>query len=154
LENDHTETTGLNDAKSRINPAPIPGGNNTDANMTDGNVMGQIGAGEPRPYGQIHLETGQSKNSATNTGTGPQQRRVPLGQMAAFFKYQTTKRVNERRGASGKPLWQRNYYEHVIRDEESLLQIREYVANNPLRWELDDENPKRQNTCRLQRIRR
>jgi len=40
-------------------------------------------------------------------------------------------------------LWQRNYYEHIIRDDESLNSIREYIANNPLQWEMDRENPVR-----------
>jgi len=38
-------------------------------------------------------------------------------------------------------LWQRNYYEHVIRNEESLKQIRQYIADNPARWEFDQDNP-------------
>ena len=38
--------------------------------------------------------------------------------------------------------WQPNYYEHVIRNEQSLLRIREYIQNNPLQWELDVENSK------------
>jgi len=38
-------------------------------------------------------------------------------------------------------LWQRNYYEHVIRDEESLNRIREYILNNPAQWAFDLENP-------------
>ena len=38
-------------------------------------------------------------------------------------------------------LWQRNYYEHVIRSEQALNSIREYIANNPLQWSLDCENP-------------
>jgi hypothetical protein len=38
-------------------------------------------------------------------------------------------------------LWQRNYYEHVIRDEESLNRIREYILNNPAQWAFDRENP-------------
>ncbi len=37
--------------------------------------------------------------------------------------------------------WQRNYYEHVIRDEDDLDEIREYIVNNPLKWDLDRENP-------------
>jgi len=41
---------------------------------------------------------------------------------------------------SGK-LWQRNYYEHIIRSEESLNHIRQYILDNPLRWEFDRENP-------------
>jgi hypothetical protein len=38
-------------------------------------------------------------------------------------------------------LWQRNYYEHVIRDDEELNDIRQYIAENPLRWAEDRENP-------------
>ncbi len=41
------------------------------------------------------------------------------------------------------PVWQRNYYEHVIRDEKSLKRIREYILTNQDRWELDKENPYR-----------
>jgi putative transposase len=37
--------------------------------------------------------------------------------------------------------WQRNYYEHVIRNEDDLSEIREYIVNNPLKWDLDSENP-------------
>jgi REP element-mobilizing transposase RayT len=37
-------------------------------------------------------------------------------------------------------IWQRNYYEHIIRNENELNQIREYIQNNPLRWEYDREN--------------
>jgi putative transposase len=38
-------------------------------------------------------------------------------------------------------LWQRNYYEHVIRNEKSLEQIREYIINNPINWQKDELNP-------------
>ena len=38
-------------------------------------------------------------------------------------------------------LWQRNYYEHIIRDEDELNRVREYIITNPIRWELDRENP-------------
>jgi REP element-mobilizing transposase RayT len=41
----------------------------------------------------------------------------------------------------GTSVWQRNYYEHVIRRDESLAKIREYIETNPLRWALDKENP-------------
>jgi REP element-mobilizing transposase RayT len=41
----------------------------------------------------------------------------------------------------GVHLWQRNFYEHVIRNERDLTAIREYIANNPLQWHLDRENP-------------
>ena len=38
-------------------------------------------------------------------------------------------------------LWQRNYFEHVIRREDSLNRIRQYILDNPMRWEFDRENP-------------
>jgi REP element-mobilizing transposase RayT len=38
-------------------------------------------------------------------------------------------------------LWQRNYYEHVIRDEAALDRLRHYIDENPLRWAFDEENP-------------
>lgn len=72
--------------------------------------------------------------------TSPLQKRA-LGQIVAYFKYQTTKQVNQIRNAIGTSFWQRNYYEHVIRNEDDLRQIREYIVNNPLKWDLDSENP-------------
>lgn len=38
-------------------------------------------------------------------------------------------------------LWQRNYYEHIIRNEDELKRIREYIINNPVQWDIDRENP-------------
>ena len=57
------------------------------------------------------------------------------------FKSVTTKRINEMRGTPAAFVWQRNYYEHIVRDEETLYLIRQYVADNPLNWTLDRENP-------------
>jgi hypothetical protein len=45
--------------------------------------------------------------------------------------------VNEKRGTPGVPTWQRNDYEHVIRNEKSYLAIVKYVLNNPSTWEQD-----------------
>jgi len=71
-----------------------------------------------------------------------------LGRMIQAFKSTTTHEYVmgvRRRGwvpFHGR-LWQRNYYEHVIRNERKLDKIREYIATNPLRWALDRENPQR-----------
>jgi REP element-mobilizing transposase RayT len=64
-----------------------------------------------------------------------------LGQIVAYYKYQTTKIINQLRGASPNSVWQRDYYEHIVRNEDDLNEIREYIINNPLKWELDKENP-------------
>ncbi len=69
---------------------------------------------------------------------GPRPR--SLGSFLSGFKSATTKRINDLRRTSGL-VWQRNYYEHVIRNEQSLRRIREYIANNPARWDFDRENP-------------
>jgi len=64
-----------------------------------------------------------------------------LGAIIRSFKSAVTKRVNQMRHTPGMPVWQRNYYEHIIRSEESLNRLRQYLADNPLRWDVDRENP-------------
>ena len=64
-----------------------------------------------------------------------------LGAIVQNFKSTSTRQINVLRHAPGLPLWQRNYYERVIRDERELNRIREYILNNPLKWALDAENP-------------
>jgi putative transposase len=59
------------------------------------------------------------------------------------FKSAVSKRINSSRAAPGSPIWQRNYYEHVVRHEKALNRIREYIEHNPQTWELDLENPGR-----------
>jgi putative transposase len=58
------------------------------------------------------------------------------------FKAAVTKNINILCNTCGSLVWQRNYYEHVIRDDSALNRIREYIMHNPLTWELDRENPK------------
>jgi putative transposase len=57
------------------------------------------------------------------------------------FKSAITKRINATRQMPGMPVWQRNYYEHVIRDEVDLNNIRQYIECNPIKWAEDEENP-------------
>jgi REP element-mobilizing transposase RayT len=52
-----------------------------------------------------------------------------------------TKRINEVRQTPAQPVWQRGYYDHVVRDEDELNRIREYVSANPERWPFDPEEP-------------
>jgi len=71
--------------------------------------------------------------------TGPRPR--SLGALMAGFKSAVTRRINEMRRTPGMKLWQRNYYDRVIRDENELNRIREYVVGNPMLWDMDRENP-------------
>jgi REP element-mobilizing transposase RayT len=67
----------------------------------------------------------------------------PLGRLIGAFKTVSTKRFNEIRGTPGTVVWQRNYYEHIIRNEDECEKIREYVRRNPLLWACDRYNPER-----------
>ena len=80
--------------------------------------------------------TGDSRIAPTKSGG-----RKPLGGLMGAFKTVSAKRVNTAIGTPGRPLWQRDYYDHVIRNERDLDRIREYIHNNPLQWDLDEENP-------------
>jgi putative transposase len=64
-----------------------------------------------------------------------------LGAIVGNFKSVTTRRINRMRHTPGARVWQRNYYERVIRDERELAAIRRYIHDNPARWAQDDENP-------------
>lgn len=67
--------------------------------------------------------------------------RKPLSEIVRAFKTFSARRINEGRGAAGAAIWQRGYYDHVIRTERSLERIREYIAENPARWAMDQLHP-------------
>ena len=81
----------------------------------------------------------QGAVAAPNLPTTPDTR--TLGQMMAYYKYQTTKIINQQRKTPGIKFWQRNYYEHIIRNERELDTLREYIVNNPKQWEIDQLHP-------------
>ena len=79
-------------------------------------------------------------------------RRMTLPLVMGYFKMNSAKRINELLHSSGVPVWQRNYYEHIVRDtpvttihesplrERSLDAVRLYIHLNPERWQEDKEN--------------
>ena len=70
-----------------------------------------------------------------------------LPEIVRGFKTFSSRRINKSRGTVGTPIWQRNYYEHVIRNDHELNRIREYIIYNPARWETDRENPNASVRC-------
>jgi putative transposase len=66
--------------------------------------------------------------------------RHSLGSFVGSFKAAVTRRMNAS-ASPAAPVWQRNYHEHIIRNEASLNAIREYIANNPVNWMYDRQNP-------------
>lgn len=79
----------------------------------------------------IDAETGASRRAPTK----------PLGQLVGAFKTVSVRKVNKLRCIPGEPLWQRNYYEHIIVGDAELGRIRDYIEENPMRWAEDSENP-------------
>ncbi len=68
-------------------------------------------------------------------------KRHGLSEIMRAFKTFSSRRVNALSNGSGARVWQRGYYEHIIRNETSLRRLRNYIETNPLRWDLDRENP-------------
>lgn len=64
-----------------------------------------------------------------------------VGAIVRGFKSAVTKQVNEMRNTPGLEVWQRNYHEHIIRNENERNLIRQYIIYNPQKWEFDRENP-------------
>jgi len=60
-----------------------------------------------------------------------------LGSVVGWFKYNATKEINAQSGTMGQRVFQRSYFEHVIRGQKDYLEIWEYIENNPLKWKLD-----------------
>ena len=83
--------------------------------------------------------TGRSPLGAARRPGGPAKR--SLGAFIAGFKSSVTSRINQLRSTQGARIWQRNYYEHVVRSPAEHDRIRRYIADNPRAWPDDEENP-------------
>ena len=66
-----------------------------------------------------------------------------LGAIIQTYKAESTRRINRMMGVRENHIWQRNYYERIIRNEREYEAIREYIINNPIQWAVDRENPAR-----------
>ena len=62
-----------------------------------------------------------------------------LGAILQNFKSITSRKINHLEGSQGSTVWQRNYYEHIIRDEQEWERISAYIRTNPTHWEEDQE---------------
>lgn len=73
--------------------------------------------------------------------TVSQRRNMAVPKIIGRFKMVSSKRINKSRQTPGAKLWQRNYWEHIVRNESELNRIREYIHDNPTQWELDKLHP-------------
>jgi putative transposase len=92
-------------------------------------ITDDVGAGFPRPKRSPR----PMGSYCTNKNITP-----TLGEMVAYFKYGSTKRINNLRKTPGVRLWQRNYHDHIIRNDTDLGRILEYIVNNLVTWEMNE----------------
>ncbi len=90
----------------------------------------------PAPGFDLHATPGREDPAPTKQPT--------LGQIVAYFKYQSTKEINALDGTGViTNIWQRNYYERIVRNEREREAIWGYIEGNPVHWEQDEENLQR-----------
>ncbi|MDD4456541.1 MAG: transposase [Syntrophotalea acetylenica] len=98
----------------------------------------QIAGAENTNVGTKNKNVG-AKNFSPLQGQRPCGTSRTIGSIIRGFKIGVTKWIRE--NTSIQNVWQRNYYEHVIRTESEWNRIRQYIADNPARWDMDRENP-------------
>jgi REP element-mobilizing transposase RayT len=91
-----------------------------------------------------NVDNGRGGSRTAPTDSLP--KRKPLGRLIGAFKTVSTKHINVLRDTAGGIVWQRNYYEHIIRNEATYKRIRACIINNPAQWELDTLHPDRHST--------
>lgn len=104
-------------------------------------------------HGIIEIIDGRGTAGNLNNIDGESSRRAPTNEqfqkpvtgsiptIIRSYKSAVSYRINLMRRTESVPVWQRNYYEHIIRDEKDLQNKTDYIDANPLLWEEDDENP-------------
>ena len=114
-------------------------GGDSEAGSDSGPTLGSVTVGS-RPE-EAGLKPAPTQNEARTQDEAPTKvRRHGLSEVVRGFKTYSGRRVNGLRGTPGVAVWQRGYYEHVVRNEEDMNRIRQYFQENPLRWSLKREN--------------
>jgi putative transposase len=98
-------------------------------------------------HGILIIRTGGPHDGQTPQGGTPAK---PIGQVIGAFKTVSTKHINLARRSPGATVWQRNFWEHIVRDGDEMDRIRAYIRDNPLTWSLDDLNAPAPRTARGQ----
>ena len=95
-------------------------------------------------HGIIHITKNNDDPGRGDRPVAPTKAHGPipksLGALISGYKSAVTVRINQIRGTPGYPVWQRSYYDHIIRDEKDYNTIANYIAMNPSNWEEDGEN--------------
>ena len=91
-------------------------------------------------HGVLIISNGDSSSVAPQHAEALRSR-APLSVIVRSFKAAVTREVRLQELWDGGRLWQPNFYDRVVRNEKELHRIRVYIANNPIAWQFDNENP-------------
>ena len=105
------------------------------------NYNQKYGKGEAfaHPDSSSHLTSWANASPQQTRPNGTQPGSLPA--ILQNFKSVSTRKINQQRGTPGVPVWQRNYYEHIIRNEGEMQRIAAYIQQNPRRWQDDQLHP-------------
>jgi REP element-mobilizing transposase RayT len=104
-----------------------------------------VGATRPGITGSFAGKTPEHNATVSGLDGSPLPRgpkAASLGAIIGQFKSRVTKRLWKMPEFSGTPIWQRNYYEHIIRNEWDMRAKWDYILANPALWDDDDVNPR------------
>ena len=114
------------------------------ATMRHGIFLGDFVIMPNHMHGIIHVgahcmrpNDGMPIENCDRQKSGRVQRAPTMGDVLRGYKSAVTKRMWELCGTQGQPVWQRNYYEHIICDEHAYSNIAEYIRTNPQKWQDD-----------------
>jgi putative transposase len=112
--------------------------------MIAGTITTPVGAQFIAPDSVSHVvphAASPDTDPMDTTNTASAMNRAPtVGEMVRAYKARVTGVINQRQGTRGVPVWQRNFYDHIIRDDHALDRIRQYIVDNPGQWAHDPEN--------------
>ena len=87
------------------------------------------------------IEKSEGNDVAVGAGLRPARRNPSVSGIIRAFKTFSALKINSARGTTGRPVWQRNYFERVVRNGKEMENVQRYIFENPARWEFDRENP-------------
>jgi REP element-mobilizing transposase RayT len=106
-------------------------------------VRSRASAGQVKPNAEFERHQTRERAAPLRLDDRPHPivARGSLGAIVRAFKSAAAKRINTLRGTPRAKVWQRGYYERIIRNERELLRVREYIRDNPAKWAEDPNNP-------------
>lgn len=125
-------------AKNNVHPSPF------------GLVVSDVWKKLPTYYSEILLDSFVIMPNHVHgiilidsVGAGLRPAHVSLSEAIRTFKSMSSRQINKLRNNESSAVWQRGYYDRIVRDEAELNRIRMYIEQNPANWQTDEENPER-----------